>query len=156
MNINATLLGQMITFAIFVWFTMKFVWPAINAALIERRNKIVEGLAAAENGHKALVEAKKECAIKLNVAKKQGDDIIANANQLASQIIEEAKDFALKEKEKIVISGHKQIERELQQAKIDLQNNLSDLIVRAAEKILSRTINSNDHRDLLNKLSQKL
>lgn len=156
MNINATLLGQMITFAIFVWFTMKFVWPMINAALVERRDKIVEGLAAAENGHKVLIEAKKEYAIKLSVAKKQGEDIIANANQLASKIIEEAKDFALKEKEKIVFSGHKQIEREIQQAKVDLQNSLSDLIVRGAEKILSRTINPNDHRDLLNKLSQKL
>lgn len=146
----------MVTFAIFVWFTMTFVWPAINAALIERRNKIIDGLSAAENGHKALIEAKKEISIQLNAVKKQGEDIIANANQLASQIVEEAKIFALKEKEKIIISGHNQIERELQQAKVDLQNDLSDLIIRSAEKILSRAINPNDHRDLLNKLSQKL
>ena len=156
MNINVTLLGQMGTFAIFVLFTMKFVWPVINAALIERRNKIVDGLAAAENGHKSLLEAKKESVIKINAAKKQGEDIIANANQLASQIVDEAKNFALKEKDKIIFSGHKQIERELQQAKIDLQNDLSDLIIRSAEKVLSRAINPNDHRDLLNKISQKL
>ncbi|HFL8794681.1 MAG TPA: F0F1 ATP synthase subunit B [Candidatus Azosocius sp. HAIN] len=156
MNINATLLGQMITFAIFVWFTMKVVWPIIDEVLIERRKKIVDGLAAAEDGHKILLEAKKEISIKINAAKKQGEDIIANANQLASQIVDEAKNFALKEKEKIIFSGHKQIERELQQAKIDLQNDLSDLIIRGAEKLLSKAINVNEHRELLNKLSQKL
>lgn len=156
MNINATLLGQMLTFAIFVWFTMKIVWPVIDEVLTERRKKIVDGLAAAENGHKILFEAKKEIAIKINAAKKQGEDIIANANQLASQIVDEAKIFALKEQEKIISSGHKQIERELQQAKIDLQNDLSDLVICGAEKILSKSINPNDHREILNKLSQKL
>ena len=156
MNINATLLGQMVTFAIFVLFTMKVVWPIIDGILTERRKKIVEGLAAAENGHKTLNDAKNESAIKIKAAKKQGEDIIANANQLASQIIDEAKILAVKEKEKIVISGHKQIELELQQAKIDLRNELADLVVRGAEKVLSKAINPDDHRELLNKLSQKL
>ncbi|QQG46804.1 MAG: F0F1 ATP synthase subunit B [Candidatus Azosocius agrarius] len=156
MNINATLLGQMITFAVFVWFTMKFVWPMINEILLERQKKIGEGLAAAESGHKILSEAKKESVVKINSAKRQGEDIIANANHLASQIIDEAKELALKEKEAIIASGHLQINRELQQAKIDLQNDLADLVIRGVEKVLSRAINPNDHRELLNKLSQKL
>ncbi len=156
MNINATLLGQMITFAIFVWFTMKVVWPILDQALVERRKKIADGLAAAEKGHKTLEAANSDAQTKVRTARAQSEDIIARANKQASQIIEEAKAEATQERNDIVSSGYKHVEQALQQAKLDLQDQVAILAVQGAEKILSRTINASDHKDLLDKLSKEL
>ncbi len=156
MNINATLLGQMITFAIFVWFTMKVVWPILDQALIERRKKIADGLAAAEKGHKTLEKASSDAQAQVRTARAQSEDIIARANKQASQIIEEAKAEATQERNDIVSSGYKHVEQALQQAKLDLQNQVATLAMQGAEKILSRTINASDHKDLLDKLSKEL
>ena len=59
MNINATLIGQMISFALLVWFTMKFVWPPVTKALAERQQRIADGLAAGERGKHELELAQK-------------------------------------------------------------------------------------------------
>jgi F-type H+-transporting ATPase subunit b len=156
MNINATLLGQMITFAIFVWFTMKMVWPMLDQALVERKKKIADGLAAAEQGHKTLEEAKNNVHMQLRQARKQSADIINNANQQALQIIEEAKAEATQERNDIVYSGHKHVDQALQQAKVDLQKQVAGLVIHGVEKILSRTINASDHKELLDNLSKEL
>ncbi len=156
MNINATLLGQMITFAIFVWFTMKMVWPLLDQALIERRKKIADGLAAAEKGHQTLREAKTDAKGQVKQARAQSEDIVGNATKQASQIIEEAKAAAVQERNDIIASGHKHVEQALQQAKLELQQQVAKLAVQGAEKILARTINPSDHKDLLDNLSKEL
>lgn len=156
MNINATLLGQMITFAIFVWCTMKIFWPMLEQALFDRKEKITNGLAAAEEGHKTLEKAKNDAKLQVRQARVQSEDIIGNANKQASLIIDEAKEEAIKERNIIVSSGHKHVEQALQQAKIDLQQQVARLALYGAEKILLRTINPSDHKDLLDNLSKEL
>ncbi len=156
MNINATLLGQMITFAIFVWFTMKMVWPMLDQAMVERRKKIVDGLSASEKGYQTLKDAKESAKEYTRKARVQSESILANANKQALQIIESAKSSAVQERNNIIASGHKNIDQVLQQTKIDLQDQMSVLAISCAEKILSRTININDHKDLLDNLSKEL
>lgn len=156
MDINATLLGQMITFAIFVLFTMKIVWPVLNKVLVERQKKIAAGLAAAEKGHKTLFDAKEEAEACLHDAKKQSEDIISNANKRAVNILENSRSDAVKERDSIINSGRRQIEQELNQAKKNLCNQVSKLIIMGAEKILSRTIDYKDHRDLIESFSKKI
>jgi len=155
-DINATLLGQMITFAIFVWFTLKFVWPMIQSAMDERQKKIVEGLDAAKKGHDKLKEAEENSAICFKKAKVQCDNIIVNANKNASKIIEEAKSGALIERKDIIESGHKQIDQELNKVKLDLQRKMAELIINGAEKVLMKSINSKDHVNILDKFVKKI
>ncbi len=156
MSINATLLGQMITFGIFVLFTMKFVWPLLNKALIDRKNKIADGLAAAKKGHKILENANIDAKHHLIEARKQAKSITDNANLKATKILEEIKVLAKKEKDEIVLSGDKQVRQCYNQMKYDLENNVSELVLLIVKKVLSREINSSDHRALINDLSKNI
>lgn len=156
MNIGLTLLGQMITFAIFVWFTMKFIWPALEHALDERKKKIADGLAAAEKGHHVLEMAAEQVKEELRKARERGNEIIAGANKQALQIIEEARSAALHERDNILASGRDMIKHELLQAQTVLQTKVADIVVLGAEKILTRSINVSDHKAILDKLAHEM
>ena len=156
MDINATLLGQMITFAIFVWFTLKFVWPMIQSSMDERKQKILDGLDAAKKGHEKLKEAESRYEVLLKKAKEQSDSIIINANKQASKILEDAKIGALSERDEIIDSGHRQIEQEVNKIKMELQKNLAELIIIGAEKVLLKSINPKEHTNILDKFIKKL
>lgn len=149
MNINLTLLGQMITFAIFVWFTMKYVWPPITKALSERQKKIADGLAAAEQGQRDQELAERKSAELLRETKLKASQIIEEANKRAGNITEEAKESAREEGQRIIHHAHEQIEQEVVKAKQDLQNQVGRLVIDTAEKILARSIDADKHQDLI-------
>lgn len=144
MNLNATLLGQMLTFSIFVFFTMKFVWPVLEQALEERKQKISDGLEAAILGHKKLIEADLESKKKVIEAKKRSEDIVSEALKLATHIVDEARETAKVEKEKIITSGYKSIEQAVSQAKLDLKDNFVELVLLGIEKVLEHNVDKND------------
>ncbi|MGH8771602.1 MAG: F0F1 ATP synthase subunit B, partial [Burkholderiales bacterium] len=111
MNINATLIGQSITFFFFVWFCMKFIWPPLVRALADRRQRIADGLAAAERGKQELEQAGKRSAEVLKDARNQATEIIAQSEKRGAQIVEEAKQAARAEGERIVASAREEIEQ---------------------------------------------
>lgn len=152
MNINATLLGQAITFAILIWFTMKFVWPPLMAAMAERAKTIADGLAAAERGKHDLELAEKRAAEILRQGKEKASEIIAASEKRASEIIEEAKSQAKNEGDRILIAAKADIEQEIFRAKEHLRNQVTSVALAGAEKILSREIDARAHNDLLEKL----
>ncbi|MGD8514430.1 MAG: F0F1 ATP synthase subunit B [Granulosicoccaceae bacterium] len=156
MNINFTLIGQSITFAIFVWFCMKFVWPPIMNALHERKTKIADGLAAAERGVHEQELAEKRAAEKLHEAKEQASQIIAKAEKRASEIVEESKDDARKEGERLVNAAKAEIEQEVQRAKETLRAELADIVVSGAEKVLEREVDASAHDDMIKKLAAQI
>mgnify|MGYP001586491987 CR=1 FL=1 len=156
MSLNATLLGQMITFAIFVLFTMKVIWPILEKTLEERKIKIALGLEAAEKGHKKLLEAEVTIEGNLLEAKKQKEEILIQATKTASKIIEEAKEFAKLEKEKIIVSGYREIEQATLKVKNELKEQVIALVVSGVEKILKKEISSDTHKDILITLSKAL
>lgn len=151
-----SIVGQMIVFAIFVWFTMKFVWPPITKALNERQARIAEGLAAAEKGQKALAEASTRSDDALKAARAQAQEIVAAANKQATQIVEQARGEAEIEKARIVAAGHAEVVRELSQAKDTLRKQVGELAVAGASKILKREINAGAHADLISELAAKV
>jgi len=155
-DINATLLGQMITFAIFVWFTMKFVWPMIQSSMDERKQKILDGLDAAKKGHEQLKQAEDKSKMFLKDAKEQCDSIIVNASKQSSKIIDDARVGAISERDDIIMSGHRQVEQELNKVKLELQRKMAELIISGAEKVLIKSINSKDHASILDKFVKKL
>lgn len=152
MNINLTLIGQSITFIIFVWFCMKFVWPPIMGALQERTKKIADGLAAAERGEHEQVLAEKRATEKLHEAKEQAGEIIVQAQKRASEIVDEAKNDARTEGERLVAAAQAEIEQEVNRAKEILRKQVASVAMAGATKVLEREINESTHADILDKL----
>lgn len=156
MSINATLIGQMITFALLVWFTMKYVWPPLYKSLEERKKKIAEGLAAAEKGREEMELAEKKAIGVIREAKEQSAEIVNLAQKRANEIVEESKNTAKQEGERLITSAKAQIDQELQQAKEHLRREVSGLAISAAEQILSAEVDKAKHQEVLNKVSNKL
>ena len=156
MSINATLIGQMITFTLLVWFTMKYVWPPIMAALEERKTKIAEGLAAAERGQDEIKLAEKKAKSVLREAKEQSAEIIATAQKRANELVEESKLQAKTEGERLLEAAKAQIEQEMLQARENLRKEVSSLALRAAEQILKEEIDKAKHQDILNRAVEQL
>lgn len=152
MNINLTLIGQTITFIVFVWFCMKFVWPPIMNALNERKKKIADGLAAAERGAHEKELAQKKAAEVLHEAKQQAQDIINQAQKRASEIVEESKETARAEGERIITTAQAEIEQEVNRAREELRGQVATLAVAGAGKILKREIDAKANEDLLKDL----
>lgn len=149
MEINFTLIGQLITFAVLVIFTMKYVWPPITKAMQVREKRIADGLAAAERGHKDLELARQQAITQLQEAKQEASRIIDSANKRATSIIEESKDTARTEGARIIQTARGEIEQMVNKAKGELQSQVSELAIAMAEKILQRDIDATTHRKLL-------
>ena len=156
MNINATIFGQAITFAILIWFTMKFVWPPITAALEERARKIADGLAAAERGKQDLALAEQRSNEALNEAKAKAAEIIALSEKRRNEIIEEAREEAKVEANRVKAHARAEVDQEILRAKETLRDQVADLVVSGAEKILRREINAQVHSDLLTAIRAEL
>ncbi len=156
MHINLTLIGQSITFLIFVWFCMKFVWPFIRNAMDARTQQIAEGLSAAERAHRDLELAKDKVSSQLKDAKVEAASIIEQANRRAAQIIDEAKDRAREEGERIKVSAQAEIEQESNRAREQLRAQVGALAVAGASRILGRAVDENAHRDIVDQLAQEL
>ena len=156
MNINATILGQMISFAIFVWFCMKFVWPPLITAMRERQEKIASGLQDADQAQKDLELAKEKAADTLREAKQQAASLIEQANKRAAQLVEEAKDQARAEGERLKDAAQAEIDQELNRAKENLRAQVATLSIAGAEKILSSSVDQNAHNAMLEQLASEL
>lgn len=156
MNINLTLIGQSITFFVFVWFCWKFVWPALIGVMAEREKKIEDGLMAAEKADKDLELAQKRAVEQLKEAKAQAASIIEQANKRASQIVEEAKDQARAEGDRLKAAAQSEIEQETNRAKEALRAQVATLALAGATKVLGKTVDASAHADLLNQLAAEL
>ncbi|MBL8527180.1 MAG: F0F1 ATP synthase subunit B [Burkholderiales bacterium] len=156
MDINATLIGQAIWFAIFIWFTMKFVWPPLQRAIGDRQKHIADGLAAAERGKHDLELASHRAEEILRSAKVQAQEIIGQADKRAAQIVEEGKEVAKQEGAKLVAGAQAEIEREISRAKEALRAQVAALAVTGASKILEREVDPRTHGQLLQSLGAEL
>jgi len=156
MNINATLIGQFITFFVFVWFCMKFVWPPIMNALDQRRKTISDGLAAADRGKHEQVLAEKRATELLVDAKKQAAEIINRAEKRALEIVEEAKNDAKAEGERLLVAARAEIGQEVNRAKEELRGKVVSIAIAGAGKVLEREVDERTHTELLTKLAAQI
>ncbi len=156
MNLNATLLGELIAFTVFVLFCMKFVWPPLIGAIEARQQKIAEGLAASDRAEQDLRLAQEKVRQQLAEAKTQASALIDQAKKREAQIIEEAAVKAQAEREKILVQAKAEIEAERIKAREELRKQVAALAVAGAEKILQRSIDEAAHSDILEKLVAEL
>jgi F-type H+-transporting ATPase subunit b len=155
-SINATLIIQMIVFAILVWFTMKFVWPPITAALDERAKKIADGLSAADKAKSELSAANKRVEAQLSAARDDAAKRLADAERLAQQMVEEAKGRASEEAARIIAAARAEAEQESAKARDVLREQVAGLAVKGAEAILRKEVNAGVHAELLGRLKAEL
>jgi len=156
MNLNATIIGQSIAFAFFVWFCMKFVWPPIVAILEERANKIAEGLQAADRAEQDLVLSQERSTAQMKEAKQEAAAIIDSANKRAAQIVDEARENAREEGQRIIAGANAEIEQEINRAKQHLREQVAALAVAGAEKILEKSVDQAANEEMLSKLASEL
>ncbi len=156
MNINLTLLGQTIGFALFVWFCMKLVWPPLRDALHERQKKIADGLAAAERGEHEEELARQRGEETLREAKAQASEIIENAQKRGTEIVEESKESARSEAERIKQSAQAEIDREVTQAREHLRGQVVAIALSGAEKVLRSEVDQDKHARVLDELVEEL
>jgi F-type H+-transporting ATPase subunit b len=155
-NINLTLIGQMVAFIGFVVFCMKYVWPPIIAAMQEREQKISDGLAAADRASHDLELAQEKAVERLKEAKVEAAGIVDSANKRANQIVDEAKGDAQLEADRVKLSALADIEQETNRAREQLRGQVAALSLAGAEKILGATIDQKAHAQLVEKLAEEL
>ena len=156
MDINFTIIGQFITFAILVWFTMKYVWPPLIKTIHDREKKIAAGLDAAERSKRELEMAEHKAMSIIREAKQQANQIVESASLHSAKLIEEAKIEARQENQRIIEMAQGEINREIAQAKEALKAKLAALAITGAEKIIQRNLDPSVHDDLLNQLAAEI
>ncbi len=156
MNINLTLIGQAISFAIFVLFCMKYVWPPLTSALEQRKKKISDGLSAAELGEQDLEKAKVDVDLKLTDAKTEAKNIIAMAEKRQGDILDEAGVKASEETSRKMKLAEQEVEQLSVRLKESLKKDLSKLVVEGAEMILKKEIDKNVHDKAIQDLVTKI
>ena len=156
MNINLTLLMQAAAFAAFIWFTAKFVWPPLMRAIDMRQKQIADGLAAGEQGRQSLASTEKRIADMMTEAKTRSSEIIAQGDKLKTETVDAAKAQAKVEADRILAGAKSEIEQEVMRAKEALRDQVADLAVAGAAKILKREVDAKAHADLLAAIRQQL
>jgi F-type H+-transporting ATPase subunit b len=156
MNINLTLISQMIAFAVFVAFCMKYVWPPIMKALDERATKIAEGLAAAERGQQEQEIGRQKALEEMKAARAKAADIVAQAQKRYNEVMDEAKRDAQGEADRIKTAAHAEIEQETNRAREELRERMASLAVAAAEKVLEKEVDAGAHKALLDSFAKQL
>lgn len=153
---NLTILGQLIAFAIFVWFCMKYVWPPLTSAMQEREKKIADGLDAANRAARDLEVAQEKAAEELRESKEKAAEIIEQANKRANQIVDEAKEDAREAGERMLAAAQAEVEQEANRAKEELRKQVSVLAIAGAGKILGKSVDAAAHDELLTQLTDEL
>jgi F-type H+-transporting ATPase subunit b len=156
MNINLTLLMQAVAFAAFIWFTARFIWPPLMRAVDTRQKQIADGLAAGEQGRKELASAEKRIADMLVDAKSKAAEIVATGEKFKSETMDAAKTEAKAEADRMIAAAKAEIQQEVTRAKEQLRNQVADLAVAGASKILQREVDAKAHADLLASIRTQL
>lgn len=156
MDINATLFGQAITFGIFIWFTMKFVWPPIVQAMQDRERSIADGLEAAKQGQKKLEQAQEDVHAELSKARQKATEIIEMAQRRGDEVVKEAQGKATEEGQRLLTAAQARIEQEMTTAREKLRGEVVSIAMASTEKLLQKSMDDASHRELLDKVVGEL
>jgi F-type H+-transporting ATPase subunit b len=156
MNLNLTLIAQAVAFAIFIWISVKYVWPMMTRKIEARQKTIADGLAAGERGRQELEAAGKRAHEELAKAHERVGEIIGSAEKRDTQMLEEAKAAARAEAERILAAAKADIDQQVARARESLREQVAALAVAGAEKILRREVNPETHAELLGRLKKEI
>ena len=156
MSITVTIFAQALTFALFIWFTVKFVWPHVLRVIETRQKTIADGLAAAEQGHRSLETSTRQAEEALAQARGRAAEILSQAEKRAAQLVDEARNAAKEEGNREKLAAKSEIAQELTRAREQLRDHVAALAVAGAEKILRREVDAKAHAELLDSIKKQL
>jgi len=156
MSFNLTLIAQAVAFALFIWFTVRFVWPPVLRAIEARQKTIADGLAAAEQGKRSLEVSSRQAEEEVRKARERAAEVLAQAERRAAQMVEEAKNAAREEGNREKAAAKAEIEQEVTRAREQLRDHVASLAVAGAERILRREVDAKAHADLLDAIKKQL
>jgi F-type H+-transporting ATPase subunit b len=156
MNLNLTLIAQAVTFTVFIWLTVKFIWPHMLRAIEARQKTIADGLAAAEQGRRSLETSTRQAEDAIAQARSRAAEVLTQAEKRAAQLIDEARTAAKEEGNREKAAAKAEIEQEVTRAREQLRDNVASLAVAGAEKILRREVDARAHSELLESIKQQL
>jgi F-type H+-transporting ATPase subunit b len=156
MSFNLTLIAQAVTFALFIWFTVKVVWPYMLRAIETRQKTIADGLAAAEQGKRSLEVSARQAGEEVKTARERAAEVLAQAERRAAQMVEEAKNAAREEGNREKAAAKAEIEQEVTRAREQLRDQVASLAVAGAERILRREVDAKAHAELLDAIKKQL
>jgi F-type H+-transporting ATPase subunit b len=156
MNLNATLLAQAVVFAVFIWLTAKLIWPHLTRAIEARQKTIADGLAAAEQGKRALELSTRQADESISQARSRAAEVLAQAEKRAAQMVEEARNAAKEEGNREKAAAKAEIEQQVTRAREQLRDQVASLAVAGAEKILRREVDAKAHGELLDSITRQL
>jgi F-type H+-transporting ATPase subunit b len=156
MNLNLTLIAQAVSFALFIWFTVKFVWPPMLRAIEARQKSIADGLAAAEQGRRSLETSTRQADDALREARSRAAEILAQAEKRAAQLVDEARNAAKEEGNREKAAAQAEIDQAVTRAREQLRDRVASLAVAGAEKILRREVDAKAHAELLESIKREL
>ena len=156
MNLNLTMVAQAITFAAFIWFTVKFVWPPMLRAIETRQKTVADGLAAAEQGKRSLEQSTRQADDAVKEARARAQEIIAQAEKRASQMVDQARNAAKEEGNREKAAAKAEIEQQVTRAREQLRDRVASLAIAGAEKILRREVDAKAHGELLESIKRQL
>lgn len=156
MSFNLTLITQAIAFALFIWFTARFVWPPMLRAIEARQKTIADGLAAGEQGRKSLEVSSRQAEQAIQEARGRAADILSQAEKRAAQLVDEARNVAKEEGNREKVAAKAEIEQERTRAREQLRDHVASLAVAGAEKILRREVDAKAHAQLLDEIKRQL
>jgi F-type H+-transporting ATPase subunit b len=156
MSFNLTVIAQAVAFALFIWFTVKFIWPPMLRAIEARQKQVADGLAAAEQGKKSLEVSSRQAEQAIQEARARAAEIVAQAEKRGSQVVEEAKTAAKAEGDREKAAAKADIQQEAQRAREQLREQVAALAVAGAEKILRREVDAKAHAELLDGIKKQL
>lgn len=156
MNLNLSLVAQAVTFAAFIWFTVKFVWPPLLRMIEARQKTIADGLAAAEQGRRSLELSTRQADDAIQEARARAAEILAQAEKRSAQLIDEARQSARQEGDRELAAAKAEIEQEVSRAREELRDRVASLAIAGAEKILRREVDARAHGELLESIKRQL
>jgi F-type H+-transporting ATPase subunit b len=156
MNIAITLVIQGVVFFLGAWIVMKLIWPPLVNAIEARRKRIADGLAAAAQGEKDLSAAEARSKDILREARDKAAQIIDLAGKRSNEMIDEAKDSASAEAQRLIAQAHDEAMRESAQARERLRQEVGNLAIEGAARLLGREIDPRTHAALLDELAAQV
>ena len=156
MNLNLTLIAQAISFTVFIFITVKFIWPHMLRAIETRQKTIADGLAAGEEGRRSLETSSRQAEQAIMQARNRAAEILSQAEKRAAQLVDEARSAAKEEGNRELAAAKAEIEQEVTRAREQLRNQVASLAVAGAEKILRREVDAKAHADFLESIKRQL
>ena len=156
MDFNLTLIGQTVSMIVFVWFSMKFIWPVLMKVIEDRRKIIADGIAAGEKGQRELAEARHGSEAIMAEARQKAVQVVDLAHKRGGDLVAEAKSTALAEGQRLVAQAKGEIANEQSRARDSLRREVSALALAGAAKLLGREVDAQAHAKLLDELAAEL